>query len=182
MDSIKWCDAEAISDLENHYSSESDTLYGDLISLTVAIVPANAHLPERSHFTLSLINDSNYNLSFCIFRFSGEEGILVSKGTIEPNMAFDFATLRWDDFKLIPLLRLQAFAFKIDRLFDCQPVIDREIFFDSTVLRKSSSYKPGVYFETPVVETPLMRDGKNIEIPRLSLKQICTCPRINRCS
>ncbi|MDE6716656.1 MAG: DUF2027 domain-containing protein [Muribaculaceae bacterium] len=172
MESLKWCDAESLSHIESHHSLESDTLYGDLLSLAVAVVPTNPELPERSRFTISLVNDSNYYLSFCIFRTSVDEGTLVSKGTIEPNVAFDFATLSWEDFKLIPLLRLQAFAFKIDRLFDCQPLIDREISFDSTFLRKSSSYKPGVYFETPVVETALMRDGKNLDVPRLDTSML----------
>ncbi|MDE5869991.1 MAG: DUF2027 domain-containing protein, partial [Muribaculaceae bacterium] len=143
-------------------SNNIETAHGDSLSIVLAILPDCPNNPDKNKFTLSLVNDSNYYLSFCIFSLSEGKSELLCKNCIDPNTSLDLVRLSLTDFENLKGIRLQAFAFKINKLFAFQPMVNRVINFTVPQLRKSSYYKPGVYFEEPVKEVLIAVNGKMI--------------------
>lgn len=168
MDDILWTNLET-DDSEHLNSSEiTETGHGDNFSIALAILPDSPNNPDRNKFTLSLVNDSNYYLSFCIFSISEEKSKLLCKNCIDPNTSLDLVRLSLKDFDNLKGIRLQAFAFKINKLFACQPMVNRVINFTVKHLRKSSYYNPGIYFEEPVKEVLIAVNGKLIHEDELN--------------
>ncbi|MDE6296300.1 MAG: DUF2027 domain-containing protein [Muribaculaceae bacterium] len=159
MDDILWTNMET-EDSEHTCSNNIETAHGDNLSIVLAILPDCPNNPDRNKFTLSLVNDSNYYLSFCIFSLTDGRSELLCKNCVDPNTSLDLVRLSLKDFENLKGIRLQAFAFKINKLFAFQPMVNRVINFTLPNLRKSSYYKPGVYFDEPVKEVLIAVYGK----------------------
>ncbi|MDE7412171.1 MAG: DUF2027 domain-containing protein [Muribaculaceae bacterium] len=162
MKKIEWTKIEAFYDDRTNIEKEFETEYGNLISLALVVLPDHPENPDNSRFTLSLVNDSNYYLSFCILSDMSHTSSLLYRGVIEPNISQDLATLRLEGFSMLQEVRIQAFAFKVNKLFECQPIIDSVIPFDTDTLRKASSYTPGLYSDQKVKELMIIKDGKPV--------------------
>ena len=80
-------------------------------------------------------------------------------------MVVDLATFGHADLGQFEKVALQAFAFKRDKGFELKPAISCERKIDLKKFYKLHCFRPGIYFDTPVLEVPLVRDDMAVQVP-----------------
>lgn len=138
-----------------------ETPHGDTLNIALAFEPTDVRQLDKSSFGAVLVNDSNYFLEFTFLRRSdGERGwTVVFTGTVAPNELIDLVALRHEDLPAYEKVALQCVAYKKDRPFTLQAPVSVSRKLDLTKFHKFHCFRPGVYFDTPVLEVPIVTDG-----------------------
>ena len=138
-----------------------ETAHGDTLNIALAFEPTDVRQLGKSSFGAVLVNDSNYFLDFTFLRRSdGERGwTVVFTGTVAPNELIDLVALRHEDLPAYEKVALQCVAYKKDRPFTLQAPVSVSRKLDLTKFHKFHCFRPGVYFDTPVLEVPIVTDG-----------------------
>ncbi len=103
-----------------------------------------------------LVNDSNYFLQFNLLRRDETEGwVSVYRGEVAPNELIDLATFSQETISRMERVVLQAIAYKEGKPFEVKTPLNVSRKIDLTKFFKAHCFRPGVYFETPVIEIPL---------------------------
>lgn len=138
-----------------------ETAHGDTLNIALAFEPTDVRQLDKSSFGAVLVNDSNYFLDFTFLRRSdGERGwTVVFTGTVAPNELIDLMALRHEDLPAYEKVALQCVAYKKDRPFTLQAPVSVSRKLDLTKFHKFHCFRPGVYFDTPVLEVPIVTDG-----------------------
>lgn len=144
-----------------------ETSYGDRLNLALAFEPADLKRLSETTFNAVLVNDSNYWLAFSFLRRSAAERAwtLEFQGEIGPNELIDLASYSHMDLLSIERVAVQAVAFKKKGDFELQSPVSVERRLDLTKFHKLHCFRPGLYFDTPVIEVPLMKDGRCVGAP-----------------
>lgn len=137
-----------------------ETVHGDLLTLVLAFEPSQTRDLSKASFNAVLVNDSNYYLSFsCARRGNGDrEWTQVFTGTVAPNELMDLAQYSHETLQQIERVSLQAFAYKKEKGYEMKPVVNITRRLDLTKFHKLHCFRPGVYFDNPVLELPLLKD------------------------
>lgn len=142
-----------------------ETPHGEKLNICLAFEPANVKNLSNTSFAAVLVNDSNYFLDFTFLRRAdGERGWhILFRGTVAPNELIDLASLTHENLGEIERVALQAVAYKNDREFSIKPPISATRRLDLTKFHKLHCFRPGIYFDTPVMEIPLIKDDFPVE-------------------
>lgn len=137
-----------------------ETAYGEKINVVLAFEPRNIKQLSSTSFSAVLVNDSNYFLYFTfLVRSDDEHGWkLKYSGTIEPNMLADLADFAHGELPQLERIAFQCIAFKKDKTFSLKAPVSISQKIDLTKFYKMHCFRPGVYFDTPVLEFPLIKD------------------------
>lgn len=137
------------------------TAYGDELSVAIAFEPSDIKNLGKSRFTLVIVNDSNYHLDFTLLRRAdGERGwSLVYSSSVPPNELVDAAVLTHEDLPQYDRIAFQALAYKKDEAYSLQPPVNVIRNLDLTKFHKLHCFRPGIYFDNPVIEIQLVKDG-----------------------
>ncbi|MBP3298710.1 MAG: DUF2027 domain-containing protein [Muribaculaceae bacterium] len=143
-----------------------ETRHGEKINLLLAFEPADIKTLSSTSFAAVLVNDSNYFLSFAFLtRAASARGWSVAfSGTVEPNMVIDLASYSHADLPGIEQVAVQAIAWKKDKEFEYKEPVSVRRRLDLKKFYKLHCFRPGVYFETPVLEVPLVRDDIPVSV------------------
>lgn len=142
-----------------------ETKHGEKLNLVLAFEPADIKRLSESQFAAALVNDSNYFVSFAFLTCEGREWRVCYEGTVEPNMVVDLATFGHSELGRFERVALQGIAFKRDKGFGLKPALSCVKRLDLKKFYKLHCFRPGVYFDTPVLEVPLVRDDVPVETP-----------------
>lgn len=139
-----------------------ETAHGDRPNIALAFEPADVRQLDKTRFAAVLVNDSNYWLDFTFLRRAdGDRGwTIVFRGTVAPNELIDLASLTHADLPGYDRVALQCVFYKKDKEFTLQPPVSISRKLDLTKFHKFHCFRPGLYFETPVLEIKLVDDGK----------------------
>lgn len=152
------------------------TRHGDKLSLALVFEPSDIKRLSTSKFNAVLVNDSNYTLTFAFMRRAYDERgwTLVFAGEAAPNECMDLATLSHETLGQFERIAIQAFASRTDAPFERKPVVDIERKLDLAKFHKLHCFRPGIYFDTPVLEIQLMdRDReKGIPVPETDMRAL----------
>ena len=137
-----------------------ETSYGEKINVVLAFEPKNIKQLSSTSFAAVLVNDSNYFLYFTfLVRSDDDHGWKVKySGTIEPNMLADLANFTHEELPALERIAFQCIAFKKDKTFSLKAPVSISQKIDLTKFYKMHCFRPGVYFEMPVLEFPLIKD------------------------
>ena len=137
-----------------------ETSYGEKLNVVLAFEPKNIKQLPSTSFAAVLVNDSNYFLYFTfLVRSDDDHGWKVKySGTIEPNMLADLANFSHEELPALERIAFQCIAFKKDKTFSLKAPVSISQKIDLTKFYKMHCFRPGVYFETPVLEFPLIKD------------------------
>ena len=137
-----------------------ETTYGEKLNVVLAFEPKNIKQLSSTSFAAVLVNDSNYFLYFTfLVRSDDDHGWKVKySGTIEPNMLADLANFSHEELPALERIAFQCIAFKKDKTFSLKAPVSISQKIDLTKFYKMHCFRPGVYFETPVLEFPLIKD------------------------
>lgn len=144
------------------------TAHGDRMSLAVAFEPADIRQLSRTTFGMSLVNDSNYTLLYSVSRRADEEHVWtsVNSGRLAPNEMADVGRLTLETLPGYGRILLQGIAFREDAPFEMKQPFSFVRKLDLTKFHKLHCFRPGIYFDTPVIEIQLMdKDRIRGEVP-----------------
>lgn len=137
-----------------------ETERGEKLNLTLAFEPADAKKLSSTSFNAVLINDSNYSLTFTFLRRAADErGWTVAySGDVEPQELIDLAQYTHETLGAIERVAIQAIASKNGKPFTLKAPVSAVRKLDLTKFHKLHCFRPGAYFDTPVLEFPLVTD------------------------
>lgn len=137
-----------------------ETNYGNRLNIALAFEPSAIKTLDRSDFTAVLVNDSNYYLLFSFLRRASDDRgwHTVYAGEVAPNELIDVATLHHGELNDYDKVALQYIAFKKEKEFEMKSpaLVSRRL--DLTKFFKLHNFRPGIYFDTPVMEIQLVKD------------------------
>lgn len=141
-----------------------ETSHGDRPSLVLAFEPGDIKKLSTTQFAGVLVNDSNYFIDFSFLkRNSDDRGWeLVYRGTVNPNELIDVVVLNHNTLSEYGRVCLQGIAYKKDKSFSLLPPISVTRRLDLTKFHKLHCFRESKYFDTPVLEFPLIREGESI--------------------
>ncbi len=139
-----------------------ETNYGDKLNIAVAFEPTAIRTLNESNFNAVLVNDSNYFLYFTFLRRGAEERgwHTVYAGEVAPNEVIDLAVVKREELNDYEKIALQYVAFKKDKEFEMKSPVAVSRRLDLTKFFKLHCFRPGIYFESPVMEIQLVKDDK----------------------
>lgn len=134
-----------------------ETPEGDSISLSLAFEPTDLNNLGVSKFSAVLVNDSNYYLDFVYLTSEGNGHWSVTfRGTAGPNELLDLAQYTHEDLSEIDSIGVQYIAYKQGKEFRIKAPGSVIIRPDLTKFYKLHCFRPGRYFDTPVIEIPVL--------------------------
>lgn len=138
-----------------------ETAHGDKMNISLGFEPSDVKHLDKSRFSAVLVNDSNYFLNFVFLRRSAEERgwTVVYQGEVAPNEYCDLDVLTHETLPQYEKIAFQCVAFKKDKTFTLQAPVSISRKLDLTKFHKFHCFRPGIYFETAVLELPLVSDG-----------------------
>ncbi len=139
-----------------------ETGYGDKLNIAIAFEPISIRDLSKSDFNAVLVNDSNYFLFFSFLRRSAEERgwHTVYAGEVAPNELIDVAVIRHGELNDYEKIAVQYFAYKKEKEFEMKPAATITRRLDLSKFFKLHCFRPGVYFESPVMEISFVKDDK----------------------
>ncbi len=126
-------------------------------NITLAFEPRDIKRLSDTEINTVLVNDSNYFLQFNLLRRDETEGwVSVWSARWLPNELIDLATFSQETISRMERVVLQAIAYKErGKPFEVKTPLNVSRKIDLTKFFKAHCFRPGVYFETPVIEIPL---------------------------
>lgn len=150
-----------------------ETPEGNVLHVALAYIPADLKNLNKTIFGINLVNDSNYFLYYnLIYGLSGEEKTLAH-GLIEPNMIEEVASFDNSDMEPYSRMQVQILAFKQDKVYQPQSVVNHSIQFSPIKFLKLHSYSENDYFDQPALVYPLTENDQPVlkQTDVLSLKE-----------
>lgn len=153
-----------------------ETAHGEKLCLSLAFEPVDVKRLSQTSFAAVLVNDSNYFLSLVFLTRAGETSgwTLAYEGTLEPNMVLDLATFTHDELPSLERVALQCVAYKKGKEFTIKTPVSVQRKLDLTKFYKLHCFRPGKYFDNPVLEVPLVTDDvpcRSLEAPLAALSE-----------
>lgn len=141
-----------------------ETQHGDNPGIILAFEPENAKRLGDTRFTGVLVNDSNYFIDFNFLRRSSDDRgwQLVFNGTVNPNELIDIVVLTHEELTDFNKVALQGVAYKKDKAFSLMPPLNVTRKLDLTKFHKFHCFRESKYFDTPVLEFPLVSAGESV--------------------
>lgn len=137
-----------------------ETDYGDALSVVLAFEPRNVKTLDSTDFNVALVNDSNYFLNYQILIHSGEGGEWkgFARGEAAPNEIVDLRRVSHSELPELERIVFQAIAYKKDKSFEIKTPLNASRKLDLTKFFKFHCFRPGLYFDTPVLEVGLLAE------------------------
>ena len=141
-----------------------ETKHGDVPTIQLVFEPENIKKLANTKFTGVLVNDSNYFIDFIFLKRSSEDRgwELVYNGTVNPNELIDLVVLTHEDLPDYGRVMLQGIAYKKDKAFSILPPLNVTRKLDLTKFHKLHCFRESKYFDTPVLEFPLVSSGEAV--------------------
>ena len=128
-----------------------ETDEGEMLKVLLAFFPEDIKQLQTTPYECYLINDSNYFLYYNIVTGQDEARKSVAHGTIEPNMQEWLLDVAKGDLNDWEHVRVQVLAFKQNKDYTPQPVIDEQLKLDLVRFYKLHSFTENDYSEEPAL-------------------------------
>lgn len=140
-----------------------ETSYGDNPRICLAFEPRDIKRITQCDFTAVLVNDSNYWLDFSFMRRSDSDRAWVSiyHGTVNPNELIELCSVKRENLSEFEKVALQGVFYKEDKEFSLVDPLNATKRIDLTKFHKLHAFHPSVYFDTPVLEFTLLKNGES---------------------
>lgn len=134
----------------------------DTVQLYLAFVPLRPDRLDESDFSLYVVNDCNYYVRLALYVRDGEDCELRHEEEVEPNSKLLLEDLGHEALGLLPLLAMQAFAYKRGRHYAPKPVYDVALRVDARKFYRRNAFAPNDFFEEPALLVPVVRDDRGV--------------------
>lgn len=148
---------QAVPEVEDFPIEETE--YGDDMTVVIAFEPENVKQLSTTRIQALLVNDSNYFLSFQLLRRDAEAGwVVAARGEAAPNEVVELGAYTQSTVRDLERIVFQAIAWKQDKPFEIKMPMSVSRKIDLTKFFKVHCFRPGAYFETPVLEVSLLAE------------------------
>lgn len=149
-----------------------ETTHGNKLNVVLAFEPADPKRLSDTSFNAVVVNDSNYYILFTLARRKDTERgwTIVYQDEVAPNELIDVAQLSHANLLDFERIAFQCVAYKKDKDYELKAPVSISRRLDLAKFHKLHCFRPGMYFDTPVLEIPLISD--DVAIKSLDL-QIC---------
>lgn len=130
---------------------EYETPTGDKLNLVLAFLPVDRLNLQSSDYEAILINDSNYFLMYSVVVGENSLQRSVAQGVLEPNMQEQMSVLTNADLNEWENVRVQALAYKLNKNFTAQQVVDARLRIAPLKFYKLHSFTENDYFDEPAM-------------------------------
>ena len=128
-----------------------ETDEGETLKVLLAFFPEDIKQLQTTSYECYLINDSNYFLYYNIVTGQDDAKKSATHGIIEPNMQEWLLDVAKGDLNDWEHVRVQVLAFKQNKDYTPQPVIDEQLKLDLVRFYKLHSFTENDYFDEPVL-------------------------------
>lgn len=136
-----------------------ETDYGDDMTLVLAFEPRDVKRLAETDIEAFLVNDSNYFLDYRLLRRDGDAGwVTEADGCAAPNEIISLGMYTQKSAGVLERIVFQAMAYKKDKPFEFKPPVSVSRKLDLTKFFKLHCFRPGIYFDTPVLEISLFAE------------------------
>ena len=149
--------ASAPSAPEDDFPVE-ETEYGDDMTVVLAFEPRDIKKLSTTEINALLVNDSNFFLDYQLLRRGDAGWETVARGVAAPNELVELAAFTQQTVQQLERVVFQALAYKKDKPFEVKTPLSVSRKLDLTKFYKVHCFRPGVYFETPALEIPLLTE------------------------
>lgn len=150
--------AAAVGPVEEEFPVE-ETEYGDDMTLVIAFEPRNVKRLSETTIDALLVNDSNYFIDYQLLRKSGDaQWIVAFRGEAAPNELVELGSYTQESVHDLERFIFQAIAYKKDKPFETKMPVSISRKLDLTKFYKLHCFRPTTYFDTPVLEVPLVAE------------------------
>ena len=134
-----------------------ETQRGERLNVVLAFEPENVKELTKTKIAAVLVNDSNYFLQFALMVRDDEAKAWKNlyQGEVSPNELIDCAVLTHENISEMERVVFQAIAYKKGKPFQVKYPINVSKKIDLTKFFKMHCFRPGIYFDTPVIEVSL---------------------------
>ena len=149
-----------------------ETSEGDELAVLLAFFPKDIKQLQTTSYECYLVNDSNYFLFYNIVNGERNTRKSVSNGQIEPNMQEFLLTISKEDLNDWENLQVQIIAFKKDKSYKKQSVIDIPLKLNTVKFYKLHSFSENDYFDEPSMLVNLVEEKEKQTLSDISPKAI----------
>jgi len=150
-----------------------ETSEGEILNVFLAFVPKDIKKLQTTSYTLHLINDSNYYLYYNILNNKENLGIVsVANGLIEPNFLDEIGVVAKDSLNDWEEVRVQIIAFKQDKIYTPQNVIDQKLKIDPVKFYKLHSFTENDFFDEEAMLIDIIAETEKSKLRDVSPTQI----------
>lgn len=153
-----------------------ETSEGDTLKAMLAFFPVDIKQLQTTSYECYLVNDSNYYLNYNIIVFENEVFKSAANGVIEPNTQELLTEISKEELSSWERLRIQLLAFKQDKAYKPQDVIDVNVKINAVKFYKLHSFATNDYFDEPAmiidVTTEKVKEEENKMMADISPEQI----------
>ncbi len=124
-----------------------ETAEGDRLKVLLAFFPDDIKQLQTTSYECYLINDSNYFLFYNLVAKENDDWKSAAHGRIEPNTQEWLLDVKKEDLNNWEHLRVQVIAFKQNKSYTPQTVIDQQLKLNPVRFYKLHSFTENDYFE-----------------------------------
>ena len=137
-----------------------ETERGNKLNIVLGFEPRDIKDLSKTRISAVLVNDSNYFLSFTLSVRNDEANAweTLYQGEVSPNELIDLAAFTQQTISRMERIVFQAIAYKKGKTFEIKEPVNVSRKLDITKFFKVHCFRPGVYFDTPVLEIPLYHE------------------------
>lgn len=170
--------AEKSSTPQKTADSNSEEVYlyeetdgGDVLNLIFALVPQDAKNIPGVALDTYIINDSNYFVSYVIAESQKNKLYPIGNGIIEPNTKVACDSYSMTQLDEMDGFFIQVIAFKKDKPYQKQDVLQKDIRINAVKLSKANSYGRNDYFHEPAIIYKVNQDELELKMEQLTKEQ-----------
>ncbi len=149
-----------------------ETPGGDEPTILLAFFPTDIKHLQTCSYECYLVNDSNYFLYYNIVNGEQDARRSVAHGEIEPNMQEFLVEVAKDELNNWENLQVQLVAFKKDKVYVQQPVMDVPVRLNVVKFYKLHSFTENDYFDEPAMLVDLSAEREKQRLVAVSPDEI----------
>lgn len=150
-----------------------ETSEGEVLKVFLAFVPEDIKKLQTTSYTLNLVNDSNYFLYYNIgIKKEATENISFAQGLIEPNILEEIGLINKEELNDWSEVRVQIIAFKQQKSYKPQNVIDATLKIDPVKFYKLHSFTENDFFEDEAMIIDVISETEKTKLKEISSTEI----------
>ncbi len=149
-----------------------ETREGEELKVLLAFFPDDVKKLTDSDFECFLINDSNYFLFYNVVIGEENKRKSIANGIVEPHLQVFLSDVAPTELNLWENMTVQITAFKREKTYQTQRVIDTEIKLPVVKFYKLHSFSTNDYFDEPSILIDIVAESQKKRLKNISPKEI----------
>ncbi len=149
-----------------------ETKEGDNLNVLLAFFPDDVKKLTDSVFECFLVNDSNYFLFYNVVIGAENRRKSVANGIVEPNLQVYLSDVEPTELNEWEKMTVQITAFKREKVYQTQRVIDVDIKLPVVKFYKLHSFSANDYFDEPSMLVDIVAESQKEQLRSVSPKEI----------